>query len=237
MQLPRFIKNIIKKINDAGFEAYTVGGAVKNYLSGEDLSRLDNWDLTTSATPEELLKIFPKGRYENKFGTVIVPYKKKGAKKPMDIEITTYRTEATYSDKRHPDKVGFTKNLKEDLKRRDFTINAIVWDGKKLVDLFSGQEDFRNRIIKAVGNPDERFREDALRMLRAIRFATTYQFIIENATYKSIKKNAKLLQRISKERIRDEFMKIIASDAPAQGMLYLHDTGLLEYIKIGRAHV
>jgi tRNA nucleotidyltransferase/poly(A) polymerase len=182
------------------------------------------WDFTTNARPEEILKIFPDSFYDNKFGTV-------GVKIPEDIyEITTYRSEKGYTDHRHPDKIAWGKTLEEDLSRRDFTINAIACDGKTIIDPYHGQEDLKNKIIRAVGNPDARIAEDALRMLRSVRIASELGFMIEPATLEAIKTNAHLIRDISAERVRDELLRILASPFAADGILLLKQTELLKII-------
>jgi tRNA nucleotidyltransferase/poly(A) polymerase len=205
MTIPKEVKSILNKLKNAGYQAYIVGGCVRDFLLGVEPK---DWDITTSARPEEIQKVFPDSFYENNFLTVTV---RTGNEKISEIEITTFRLEAKYSDKRHPDQVKFAKTLQEDLSRRDFTVNAIAFTGvainKKqkleIIDPFGGQEDLERKVIKTVGNPDERFDEDALRMLRAVRFATTLDFTIEDKTAKAIKKNSVWLSAISKERIRD----------------------------------
>jgi tRNA nucleotidyltransferase/poly(A) polymerase len=194
---------------------------------------LDDWDFTTNATPEEILEIFPKGFYDNKFGTVGISHKSS----PYPYEITTFRREFGYSDKRHPDKVIWGKALDEDLKRRDFTINAMalqVTDLKsqasKIIDNFEGQKDLDKKLIRAVGDADQRFREDALRMMRAVRIAAELGFTIEEKTFKAIKKNAALINKIAKERVRDELLKILASPNPYEGMVIFRNSGLSEEI-------
>lgn len=255
MEIPKEVKSIIKELEKQGFEAYIVGGCVRDFLRG---AIPEDWDITTNAKPEQIQKVFPKNFYENKFLTVTV---QTGSKNPKlkEIEITTYRTEAKYTDKRHPDEIKFAKTLKDDLKRRDFTVNAMaievqtilsikptplgqiygqsaggVYPGKKLkvriIDLFEGQEDLENKIIRAVGEPEKRFNEDALRMLRAVRFSAVLGFAIEPKTAEAIKKNSPWLQAISKERIRDEFLKIIMSDRAYEGIEFLRKLGLLKYI-------
>ncbi|MBI4837383.1 MAG: HD domain-containing protein [Candidatus Portnoybacteria bacterium] len=257
MLIPGGIKNIIKELNENGFEAYIVGGCVRDFLIGK---RPNDWDITTSAKPEEIQKVFSDSFYDNEFGTV-------GVKTDIGIvEATTYRTESKYTDKRHPDEVKFAETLEEDLKRRDFTINAMALkletrnlkretyadtkNGFKLhdssftiIDLFGGQEDLKNKIIRAVGDPEKRFNEDALRMLRAVRFATELSsadsqakigaqldFTIEPKTFLAIRKNAGWLEMIAKERIRDEFIKIMMSKEPERGVELLRETGLLKYV-------
>src|SRR3989338_1894233 len=163
MVIPGEVQNIIDQLKKAGFEAYIVGGCVRDVLIGMEPK---DWDVTTNAKPEEIQKVFPDSFYENNFLTVTV---RTGAENVPAIEITTYRHEAKYTDKRHPDEIKYAKTLEEDLSRRDFTINAMAMDEKKkVVDLFEGQKDLKNKIIRTVGNPEERFNEDALRMLRAV---------------------------------------------------------------------
>jgi len=232
MVIPKEVKKVITELKGNGFEAYIVGGCVRDFLRNVEPK---DWDVTTNATPEEIQKVFTESFYENKFLTVTV---KTGSKKEGlgGIEVTTYRLEGQYSDNRHPDQISFAKTLGEDLARRDFTINAIALDipvsgsKNKVVDLFGGQEDLKNKVIKTVGKPEERFSEDALRMMRAVRFATTLDFKIEPSTLGGIKDNATRLKDISAERIRDEFLKIIMSERADQGVDLLRETGLLKFI-------
>ena len=231
MEIPKEVKSVIGELEKAGFEAYIVGGCVRDFLLGKEPQ---DWDVTTSAKPEEIQKLFPKTFYANKFLTVTVQ-----AGKDKEIEVTTFRLETKYTDKRHPDEVKSAAKLEEDLARRDFTVNAMaikIQDSKgknqnlKIIDLFGGQKDLKNKIIKAVGNPQERFAEDALRMMRAVRFATTLDFQIEPATLEAIEKNAPSLKMISRERVRDELLKIIMSERAAQGIELLRKSGLLKYV-------
>lgn len=236
MNIPQEIKSIIGKLEKGGFKAYIVGGPVRDFLLGKIPK---DWDITTNAKPEEIQKIFPESFYNNKFGTVTVVNKKTADESLKNVEITTYRVDVGYSDKRHPNEVKFTPNLKEDLSRRDFTVNAMALQTKnekrktknyKLIDLFEGQEDLKNKIIRAVGDPDQRFGEDALRMPRAVRFACQLGFEIEERTFKAIQKNKDLMKFVSCERIRDEFEKIILSDRASEGIELLRESGLLKYI-------
>ena len=227
MIIPKQVKLIIEKLENKNFQAFIVGGCVRDLLREVEPN---DWDITTNAKPKEIEKIFPKSFNTNKFGTVTVltDNKKENLKA---IEITTFRTEEKYSDKRHPDKVRWAKTIEEDLSRRDFTVNAIALDAKKhFIDPFNGQKDLKDKIIRAVGNPKERFQEDALRLMRAVRFATSLNFKIEKKTLSEIKKNAGLLEFISKERIRDELLKIIMSLRAKEGIELLRETGLLKYI-------
>ncbi len=232
MEIPKEIKLIIEKLKKQGFEAYIVGGCVRDFL--RDVEPKD-WDVTTNAKPEEIQKIFSKSFYENKFLTVTIQIESENPKL-KEVEITTYRSETKYSDRRHPDKVKFAKTIEEDLSRRDFTINAIATTLKdselKIVDIFKGQKDLEAKMIRAVGNPEERFSEDALRMMRAVRFATTLgkDWKIEKKTSEAIKKNAIWLQAISKERVRDEFLKIIMTERATEGIELLRKLNLLKYI-------
>ena len=227
MVIPKEVKSVLTALQKAGFEAYIVGWCVRDFLLGKEPK---DWDITTNARPEEIQKVFPDSFYENNFLTVTV---RTGSKKQelAEIEITTYRLETKYSDKRHPDQVKYAEKLEDDLSRRDFTINAMAMDGKKkIVDLFDGKQDLEEKLIKTVGNSGERFNEDALRMLRAVRFASTLGFEIENKTAEAIKKNSIWLEAISKERIRDEFVKIIMSYGAVEGIDLLRELDLLKYI-------
>lgn len=229
MKIDVKIEKILEKIAKSGFEVAIVGGAVRDLLNGKNPS---DWDFATNAKPEEIQKLFKNSFYNNKFGTVGIPIDDETI-----IQITTYRSEEKYSDKRHPDVIKWGKSLAEDLKRRDFTINAmgLIYQRSKikdqnleLVDPFDGQADLKNKLLRSVGDPNERFSEDALRLLRAIRFATILDFKIEPKTLAEIKKNADLLSKISGERIREELFKIIGSNKPADGIMLARDAGLLK---------
>lgn len=227
MQLPEEIKKVLERLQKAGYEGYVVGGCVRDLMMKRGPK---DWDITTSAKPEEIQKIFTDNVYENEFGTVGV---KTGSDNPdlAIVEITPHRIEGKYTDKRHPDKIKFAKTLEEDLSRRDFTVNSLAMDTDgEIVDMFDGQNDIKSKIIRTVGKPEERFSEDALRLLRAVRFATVLDFKIEEKTKEAIKQNSEWLRAISKERIREEFIKIIKSDNAYSGILLLEETGLLQYI-------
>jgi len=234
--IPKEVKFVIDILKKKGFETYIVGGCVRDFL--RNVEPLD-WDVTTNAKPEKIQKIFKKSYLENRFGTVTVLTGSKYLTL-KEIEITPFRIESKYSDKRHPDKISWAKTIEEDLKRRDFTVNAMalgieIKDKKqetRLIDLFGGQKDLKNKIIKAVGDPKERFSEDALRMMRAIRHVVTLGegWKIEEKTAQAIKENFIWLAAISKERIRDELMKIIMSERAAEGIEILRESGLLKYI-------
>lgn len=224
VQLPKSVAEIIKEFTDAKYEIYIVGGAVRDILTGKEVH---DWDFTTNATPEEILKVFPDGFYDNIFGTVGI----KSEEFERPLEVTTFRTEFGYTDNRRPDKVAWGKTLEEDLERRDFTINALALDKDlTLIDRYKGQEDLDKKIIRAVGNPDDRFGEDALRMMRAVRIATELGFTIEETTFDAIKKNAALIGKIAKERVKDELFKLIASPNAADGVMLLKDSGLVAEI-------
>jgi tRNA nucleotidyltransferase (CCA-adding enzyme) len=225
--LEKFEKTPSSSSGQAGYQAYVVGGCVRDIL--RDVKPKD-WDITTNAKPEEIKKIFPKSFYENKFGTVTVLTNSKD-ESLKEIEITTYRKDGKYSDKRHPDEIKYAKNIEEDLSRRDFTVNAMALnENKEIIDPFLGQDDLKNKIIRTVGKAEERFDEDALRMLRAVRFACTLDFEVEAKTFKAIQKNAGWIQAISKERIKDELLKIMESVKAAEGIDLLQKTNLLKYI-------
>lgn len=237
IKLPQAVTDVIAAMNAKGFDAYAVGGSVRDTLLGRETH---GWDFTTNATPEQILEIFPESFYDNTFGTVgikIYPDTLPGQTPEQDeqsvsdiFEITTYRSEGNYRDKRHPDSISWGNNVEDDLSRRDFTINAIATDGKTIIDPYDGKTDLHNKLIRTVRNPDERFSEDALRLMRAVRFAAQLGFLIETATLESIQRNAAGLQDISQERIRDELLKILASPYPADGIRLLRTTNLLHYI-------
>jgi len=260
MQIPSEVLEIIEKLNQADFDAYIVGGCVRDsILQNQSAGRPKDWDITTNALPKQIQKLFPDSVYENEFGTVAVKTNSEDDNLKI-IEVTTFRKEGKYSDKRHPDKIEFAKTIEEDLSRRDFTVNAMAIDLKpqipnpksqtnpksqipknnwllkignwslKLVDPFNGQKDLQKKIIRTVGNAKERFSEDGLRLMRAIRFACELNFQIEPQTLKAIKDNASLLGFISKERIRDELIKIINSPQAVKGIFLLQENDLLKQI-------
>ncbi|MDD2732064.1 MAG: HD domain-containing protein [Candidatus Pacebacteria bacterium] len=229
MKIHKEIISIINKLEKKGFEAYLVGGCVRDFLKNREP---EDWDIATNARPEEIIKVFPKSFSDNKFGTVRVLTGSKN-QRLKEVEITPYRIDEKYSDRRHPDKVVWAKTIKEDLSRRDFTINAMAIGVRKplsIIDPSNGQKDLKNRIIRAVGNPQDRFSEDALRMMRAVRFSVCLDFKIEENTASAISKNSFWLSAISKERIRDEFLKIIMSDKASKGIEVLRELGLLKHI-------
>ncbi|MBZ9578125.1 HD domain-containing protein [Patescibacteria group bacterium] len=230
MKIPKEVKFVVDELKKKNYEAYLVGGCVRDLLRKVEPQ---DWDVATNAKPAEIEKIFPKCFADNKFGTVTVLTDSKDPKL-KEVEITPFRTEEKYTDKRHPDKVEWAETIEEDLARRDFTINALAagLEGSelKIVDPFEGQKDLKNKIIRVVGKAEDRFSEDALRMLRAVRFATVLDFEIEKKTAQAVKKNVPWLQAISKERIRDELLKIIMAEKAADGIEFLRELGLLKYI-------
>ena len=266
-KIPQPIVNIIETLRKAGFEAFVVGGCVRDLILEREPK---DWDITTNAIPEKIMRLFPESFYENEFGTVGVKVERFSAKSRTGdgseamthdpgssvdsselkiekydiIEVTTYRTEGNYEDNRHPTDVHFTLSLEKDLARRDFTINALAYgpqDGDwKLIDPFSGALDIERNVIRTVGNPEERFNEDALRLMRAIRLwselrnpkekESARNWRIEDATLRAIQKLAKNLGSVSQERIRDELAKIILSESPMEGIEMLHTAGLLRFI-------
>ncbi|MEA3463782.1 MAG: CCA tRNA nucleotidyltransferase [Patescibacteria group bacterium] len=247
MKIPDYVKNIIAKLEQAGYEAYIVGGCVRDLLMNKQPK---DWDVTTNAKPEKILRIFPDGRYENIFGTVIIPIKNKQGETEDAVEITTYRSEQGYSDRRHPDEIRFEDSLDKDLARRDFTINALAMKSNdslisiperfsnfqfpissfQIIDLFGGQKDIKKKIIRAVGEPVDRFKEDALRMMRAVRLACELNFTIEPKTERAIKKMAGGIKFIANERVKDELVKILQSNRAYDGIMRLYNLKLLQYI-------
>ncbi|GIW67571.1 MAG: HDIG domain-containing protein [Candidatus Parcubacteria bacterium] len=225
--LPSEVLQIWQKLIDHNYQAFLVGGCVRDLLLDR---KPKDWDITTDALPEEILKIFPNAFYENRFGTVGIKTNSEDETLRV-IEVTTFRQEKEYRDLRRPEEVIFIKDLETDLQRRDFTINALALsiDGD-IIDLFDGIKDLKNKIIRTVGDPEKRFREDALRLMRAIRLACELNFTIETKTFKAIQKFAYLIQYIAHERIRDEFNRIIMSRNAVIGIELLRQTNLLKEI-------
>lgn len=246
--LPGFIKNILYQLEENGYQAFVVGGCVRDILMDRK-GKKNDWDITTDAEPQEILSIFPEGKYNNKYGTVLVPIEDEQGNRSA-AEVTTFRSESNYSDGRHPDEVEFEDSLERDLRRRDFTINALAikpresklpppselkgWTFEKsdhyIVDLFGGKKDIEKKVIRAVGEPADRFREDALRMMRALRFACQLDFSLEPKTERAIQKLSGGIKFIAKERIRDEFIQILESENAYEGVMLLHKDKLLQYI-------
>lgn len=219
---------MLTTLENGGFEAWAVGGCIRDLFLGRTPK---DWDITTNATPEQIQELFENTFYTNDFGTVgIVTESSDPALKV--IEATPYRVEGEYSDARRPDSVIFSQKLEDDLKRRDFTINALAYSPskKKLVDLYGGIKDIKDKVVRAVGEANKRFEEDALRILRAVRIAAELNFTIEEGTRVAMAKHAPQLGKISKERIRDEFLRILASNQPMKALVTAQEMGLLRYI-------
>ncbi len=247
--LPFPVLSIVKTLTDAGHTCEVVGGAVRDILLG--ISTHD-WDFTTNAEPQDIMKLFTDSFYENNFGTVMVAQKHLKEQFKFDspesedddiYDITTYRSDGLYRNFRHPEKVTWGTSIEEDLKRRDFTINAMalkvvtslkeIHSGKlncEVIDPFDGQADLKTKLIRTVGDPDERFQEDALRMMRAVRIAVQLQMEIEEMTKQSMKRHADLLSKISWERISEEFMRMLASPTPDRAIMMLDELGMLHTI-------
>ena len=222
IDLPKNVENIIGSLEEHGFEGFAVGGCVRDSLLKKTPK---DWDITTDALPVDMKKIFKKT-----FDTGIAHGTVTVLMDGVGYELTTYRIDGNYSDGRHPDSVSFSKNLSEDLCRRDFTINAMAYSNKKgIVDLFDGRKDLQNGIIRAVGDAKKRFDEDALRMLRAVRFAAQLGFKIDDDTFEAIKEKAKLLSNVSKERIFVELNKSLCGEF-AQNIKMVYTSGLYRYI-------
>jgi tRNA nucleotidyltransferase/poly(A) polymerase len=238
--IPTNVSRVTELLKSAEYEAFLVGGCVRDLLIGQinNVSREPkDWDLTTNAEPLEIVKLFEdkgfKVVYENNFGTVSIVFEDEELSSSVrEIQITPYRIEGTYSDKRHPDSVSFSKNINDDLSRRDFTMNAIAMDPEtfELIDPFHGKQAIEKQMIVCVGNPTERFSEDALRILRAIRFAAQLNFTVSSETMNAITETRELLNNVSAERIRDEFIKIINSTNPGIALFHMKQLGLLEII-------
>ncbi len=225
--VPREVADIAKTLAEAGYEAYLVGGCVRDMSMGREPK---DWDVATNAKPAEIQKLFPESVYENTFGTVGVKTESEDPKLSV-IEVTTYRIEGKYSDKRHPDAVKFAERIEDDLSRRDFTVNALAMNLKgEIIDPFGGKDDLKKKIIRTVGDPKERFREDALRLMRAVRFAAELGFEIEAGTRRAIGALSGELEMIAKERVRDELAKMIMAPGAAKGIILLEELGLLQYV-------
>lgn len=226
--IPKEVVSISETLEKAGFQAYLVGGCTRDLLLG---TQPKDWDLTTDATPEEIQKLFPDSFYENDFGTV-------GVKTENDdpllhiVEVTPFRAEGEYSDARRPDNVQFGVSLSEDLERRDFTVNALAYriSTEELVDEHGGLADLKKKTLRAVGDPSKRFQEDALRMMRAVRLSAELGFAIETETANAILENTSQLDKISKERIRDEFIRTINTKTPMQSLVLAQRLGILKYV-------
>lgn len=228
LRVPKEVLDVHEVLTQKGFEAYLVGGCVRDLALEREPK---DWDLTTNATPEEIQAAFPETFYENDFGTVGIVTDSTDPKLKV-IEVTPYREEGKYSNARHPDEIRWAKELADDLKRRDFTINAIAYEPRKneLVDLHDGKEDLERKSIRTVGEPEKRFAEDALRMLRAVRLSAELDFSIAPETAAGIAATSGKLADISRERVRDELTRILESARPMQALYVAQKLGLLKYI-------
>ena len=225
--VPPEIRVLIDRLRTNGHAGYVVGGSLRDLLLGREPH---DWDLTTDARPERVQELFPGAVYENRFGTVVVR-----DKTGRPVEITTFRSDHDYADNRRPTRIAFGDNVEDDLGRRDFTVNALAWGGPPaeeaaIVDPFGGRQDVADRTVRAVGQARDRFREDALRMLRAVRLATTLDFTIEPTTLAAIREEAPLAANLSGERIFAEISKLLDAPRPSMGLRLLADTGLLAVI-------
>ena len=227
-RIPSEIKAVGAGLRQAGYESYLVGGCVRDLIIGLEPK---DWDFTTDAAPEQIQAVFPDSFYENDYGTVGVKTGSEDSRLAI-VEVTPYRTESGYSDKRRPDAVAFGTSLPEDLARRDFTVNAIALDESKghLVDPYDGQKDIKDKLIRAVGDARERFNEDALRMLRAVRLVAELGFGIDGDTAAAISENSQHLSHVSRERVRDELVRILNSSQPMDALVLAQQLGILEYI-------
>lgn len=229
--IPQDVMWVCEMLSKNNFDSYLVGGCARDMILSREPK---DWDITTNATPEEIINIFGEEDtvYENNFGTVGIKIRNEKEETEKIVEVTTYRKEGEYEDFRRPSTVKWGKKVEEDLERRDFTMNAIAYDPIKdtLVDKYNGQKDIKDKIIRCVGEAEERFNEDALRMLRAVRFSSQLDFAISSETLNAIFKLADNISHISKERIRDEFVKILMTNNPMSGLVMCQKLGLLKYI-------
>lgn len=228
LSVPPVVQTLCESLKNAGFESYLVGGCVRDLLLKREPK---DWDVTTNANPEQIQSLFPETFYENTYGTVGVVTDSEDPKLKV-IEITPYRIESGYSNARHPDEVSFSDTIDSDLKRRDFTINAIAYEPTtgELLDQHGGREDLDHKVLRAVGDANERFREDALRMLRAIRISAEIDFALDSDTAAGIVTNAEQLTKISRERVRDELTRILMSPRPLQALYVAQKLGILKYV-------
>ncbi len=233
--IPKEVLMVLAVLQNASFEAFLVGGCVRDLILG---LKPKDFDVTTNATPEQIISLFPKTFYENTYGTVgVVTCGEELGTVCSDenvkiVEVTPYRLESTYSDNRHPDEVLWSKDIEDDLRRRDFTVNALAYNPitGEVIDPFDGEKDIKDKVIRAVGNADTRFNEDALRLMRAVRLACQLDFDINPVTRESIERNAHLLNNISRERVRDELVKLVLTDFPMRGLVLMKEIDLLQYV-------
>ncbi|SDW65635.1 CCA tRNA nucleotidyltransferase [Tepidimicrobium xylanilyticum] len=223
--IPDYVEKILEKLEKEGYQAYVVGGSIRDMLLGKNPK---DYDITTDAKPFELEDIFSDFKtisVGKEFGTIIV------CQEEGNVEITTFRQEGNYLDGRRPEWVTFSRKVEDDLSRRDFTINAMAYNKKVgIIDPYGGREDLKNRIIRTVGNPEKRFSEDYLRILRAIRFATELKFTIDKPTFYAGRKCSSKISNVSMERISDEFFKILLSKKPSNGIRMMEEMGILEMV-------
>jgi len=236
--LKDFATTIVKTLRQRGFEAYLVGGCVRDLLLGREPK---DYDVATSATPDEVMRIFPD-TYEvgAQFGVVLVPAPREAASTmPSEsdyVEVATFRSDIGYTDGRHPDAVRFSKNPEEDVARRDFTMNGMLLDPLRgaspgeVIDFIGGRKDLEAGIIRTIGDPEQRFGEDKLRMLRAVRFAARFEYRIEPATFSAMKKLARQIEVVSRERVRDELTRMLTEGHGRRAFLLLDESGLLEHV-------
>ena len=224
---------IVEELRQAGHSAYLAGGCVRDFVLGREPA---DYDVATSAHPEEVMRIFPQTYAVGaQFGVVLVPVRRDGTDGARDnyaIEVATFRSDGRYTDGRHPDQVQFSSDARTDVQRRDFTINGLLLDpmAEEVLDYVGGQEDLKNRIIRTIGNPRERFAEDKLRVLRAVRFAARFGYSIEPATFHAIREMASQIHQVSRERIRDEILKMLTEGNARRAFELLDQTGLLEQV-------
>ena len=225
LDIPEYVKTVIKRLDEKGYEAYIVGGCVRDMLLGR---KPKDYDVTTNASPDDIEYIFKDYKtidIGKKFGTIIINLKE------GEVEVTTYRKEGPYIDGRRPEWVSFSSSIEDDLSRRDFTINAIAYNNRKgIIDPFNGQEDISRKIIRTVGDPNQRFSEDYLRILRAVRFSSELDFNIDEDTFGAAKLNSNHITKVAMERIADEFYKILLCPKPSRGIRLMEEMGILEIL-------
>jgi poly(A) polymerase len=240
-----FATSVVRELRGHGFQAYFAGGCVRDMLLGLDPA---DYDVTTDATPSQVMRIFPKTYAVGaQFGVVLVPipeeirYETLPPEHPHAVEVATFRSDGIYSDGRHPDRVEYSKRPQEDVQRRDFTINGLLMDpldGDRVLDFVGGREDLAEGVVRAIGDPELRFREDKLRMLRAVRFAARFGYVIEPRTFVAIQKLASQINQVSRERVRDELTKMLTEGHAQAAFELLDKTGLLARVlpEIDRMH-
>lgn len=238
MVYPHQVKNVSEILTAEGFDAYIVGGSLRNIMMGKEPH---DWDMTTSAQPNETVCVFESRGFNViktglKHGTVTI------MADGMPIEITTFRIDGSYTDARHPDSVSFTRNLPDDLSRRDFTVNAMAVpvsgeNAGEIIDLFGGREDLENKLLRCVGEPHKRFREDALRILRAFRFVSEHGFDIEEKTLEAIKNERDGLEKISRERVFSELSRILVGDFAEKALYLLSECEIVKYITLSGSKI